>query len=76
MTNVEELRVAIARKNITKTQLAAKLGISRACLYKKLDNSREFKASEMMKLVEILSLNNPSEIFLPSSVTNNHVGQA
>ena len=56
MTNTLELELAIKRANITKRDLAKKLGISEMALYKKISNHAEFKASEIVKLQEVLKL--------------------
>ncbi len=54
--NRSELRAEIARKNISKSQLAKSLGLSPASLYLKLKGEREFKESEIQKLVVVLGL--------------------
>lgn len=54
--NREELRAAIARKNITKTDLAEALGITRVALQNKMSGSSEFKESEIKTLVRVLGL--------------------
>lgn len=56
MTNTLELELAIKRANITKRDLAKKLGISEMALYNKISNHAEFKASEIVKLQEVLKL--------------------
>ena len=54
--NREELRAEIARKNVTKAQIAKELGISRTGLSLKLAGNHEFKESEIKRLVTILRL--------------------
>lgn len=54
--NRAELRAAIARKNISKTELAKALGISRTALGQKLNGQREFKESEIRTLFSVLEL--------------------
>jgi len=51
-----ELRAEIARKNISKTVLAEALKLSRASFCSKLKGEREFKESEIRKLVDVLGL--------------------
>ena len=57
MTDVLELEIAIKRAGITKRDIAKKLNISLQTLYNKLNNSVEFKASEIAKTCELLRLN-------------------
>ena len=54
--NRDELRAAIARKNISKKDLAEALGISQGALYYKLSGQHEFKESEIRVLIEVLEL--------------------
>lgn len=56
MTNTVELEVAIKRAGITKRELAGRLGLSEMGLYKKINNITEFKASEIYKICNILSI--------------------
>lgn len=56
MTNTEELRKCIASCGISITFLAEKLGITREGFYKKLNNTTEFKASEIAKCSQLLNL--------------------
>ena len=54
--NREELRAAIARKDISKGQLANALGISYQALWNKMNGFSEFKESEIQKLITVLGL--------------------
>lgn len=56
MVNLEKLVKSIEDSGITMSALARKTGIKRETLYNRLNNSAEFKASEMMKLAEALGL--------------------
>ncbi len=56
MTDVEKLRGIIDDSGISITAIAAKIGISREGLYKKIQGETEFKASEIAKMKEILHL--------------------
>lgn len=66
MTDTKELEVAIARAGISKREIAKLLGVSEATLYNKLSNKVEFKASEIVKMCDILKLNRTQreQIFL------------
>lgn len=56
MTNVIFLKQLIAKSDYSEQQLASQLGLSTATLLKKLNNSQEFKASEVEKLAVLLDL--------------------
>ena len=56
MTDTLELELAITRAGITKRDISKILETSEACLYKKINNRSEFKASEIEKLKKVLSL--------------------
>ena len=56
MTNTEALDHKILSAKISKRELAKLLNISETCLYSKLNNRREFKASEISKLKTALGL--------------------
>lgn len=70
MINTVELNVAIARRGLTKKKLAENLGISESSLQYKINNKREFKVSEIVKLRDTLGLSvaETSEIFLLDGV--------
>lgn len=63
MTNTAELRAAFARQGVSKKAAAEYLGISRAALHMKINNQREFKASEIDKLCDLLKIVDRMEIF-------------
>lgn len=50
-------------RGISKGQICERLGISRSAFYRKCNGISEFTHSEMVKIVEILKLDNPKEIF-------------
>lgn len=70
MINTVELNVAIVRRGLTKKKLAENLGISESSLQYKINNKREFKVSEIVKLRDTLGLSvaETSEIFLLGGV--------
>ena len=61
MTDTLELEVAIKRAGLTKKKIASELGISVMGLYKKINNTTEFKASEISKLAELLEIRDYQE---------------
>lgn len=56
MTNTEALEHKILSAKILKRDLAKALNISETAFYSKLKNKREFKASEICKLRDVLGL--------------------
>lgn len=67
MTNKTELEVAIIRSGLSKKEIAQHLGITRTTLYKKINNEREFKVSEIEKLSRLLSIDDKNLVFFCSS---------
>lgn len=70
MINTVELNVAIVRRGITKKRISEILGISESSLQYKMNNKREFKVSEIVKLRNALglSIRETNDIFLRDSV--------
>ena len=71
--NLDYLKSKINEINIPITAIAEKMGISRQSLYLKLDGQRDFRASEMEKMCEILRLTNEEKscIFFANEVDKN-----
>ena len=74
MIDTKALDDAIKASGIKKKSLAKALGISPNALSKKLNGSREFKVSEIVKLKGILNLSDDDVkyIFLRPCVISNH----
>lgn len=71
MTDTEKLRARIALSGFKRSHIAGALGISTAALAQKIDNRREFKASEidtLCKLLSITSLKEKEAIFFAEKV--------
>lgn len=70
MTDVKELSEEITKSGLKISHIAEMLGLSREGLYKKLNNETEFKASEIMRMKEVLGLSNErrDEIFFARKV--------
>lgn len=73
MTDSEALSKAIENSGLKLTFIANKLELSREGFYKKLNNQTEFKASEIVKLQDILNLSNKErdKIFLQTKLNKN-----
>lgn len=56
MTNTKKLRALILERGFIQEQVAARLGITTASLNYKINNKREFKASEIHALIELLEI--------------------
>ena len=56
MFNVNEFNAMLARKGLTKDELAKLLGISRDSLYRKIANDGKFVRSEITKMIEIFGI--------------------
>lgn len=56
MTNSKKLRALILERGFIQEQVAAHLGITTASLNYKINNKREFKASEIHALIELLEI--------------------
>jgi plasmid maintenance system antidote protein VapI len=50
-------------RNVSKKDLAEKLGINEVTLYRKINNDGYFTRAEINKLIEVLGIENPAEIF-------------
>lgn len=71
--NLERLNEKIKEIKIPLTTIAEKIGISRQSLYLKMNGSREFWASEVEKLCDILRLTSDEKalIFFTDEVDKN-----
>lgn len=63
MTNTNLLKGAIKSKGLTQGETARMIGISAASLNYKINNRRQFTASEISKLVDLLAIRNKDEYF-------------
>lgn len=54
--NREELRAEIARKEVSKADIAKALGITPTALWLKMKGEREFKETEIKALARLLNL--------------------
>ena len=62
--NLKYLNNKIDEINIPITTIAEKMGLSRQSLYLKLNGLREFKASEMIKICDILRLTSEEKNYI------------
>lgn len=64
MTNTAELEGAIAKAGIRKKTIAAALSITETALWSKINGRSEFKASEIKKIQDLLSLSDSFRDFI------------
>ena len=66
IVNVNKLRGKIVERGMNVEELASKIGIDRASLYRKLNNSEKITIGDATKMKEALALSNAEayEIFL------------
>nr|DAJ93557.1 MAG TPA: helix-turn-helix domain protein [Caudoviricetes sp.] len=63
MTNTKLLRATIIQNGLTQDDVAKFLNISHQAFSNKINNKTEFKASEIIKLSELLGIENKDTIF-------------
>lgn len=70
MTDSELLKKKISESGLPVSFIAKKLGISREGLYKKINGTTEFKASEILAITDLLRLDSDSreDIFFNQKV--------
>lgn len=61
--NTNLLRAKMVEKGLTQKELAAAIGLSENSVSRKLTGKRDFSIQEALKICEVLSLENPNEIF-------------
>lgn len=67
--NSKKLEDEMNKKSITKSDMCKELGISRSAFYRKCRGISEFTQSEIQKIVKILSLDTPVDIFFADKVS-------
>lgn len=62
MIKINELKGIIAKNGLTQKQVAERIGIAPKTFYEKMKKG-VFGSDEIQKMIEILNINNPCEIF-------------
>lgn len=62
MIQINKLKALFVEKNITQQEIAKELGITETTMSRKMKKG-VFDSDEMYKMIEILEIENPSEIF-------------
>lgn len=63
------LEYEMKKKTVSAADMCEKLGISRSAFYRKCNGISEFTLSEIQKIIDILDLETPMEIFFPKKVS-------
>jgi len=63
MFDRKRLQAQMVLKGITGKEMAARMGINEGTLYRKMGNDGDLSRSEITKIMEILDIEDPSEIF-------------
>lgn len=69
MTNTLKLKALIMERGFTQEEVAKHLGISVQSLNAKINNKREFKASEITIMIDLLKITDVSAIFFNQKVS-------
>jgi len=65
LIQINKLKALFVEKNITQQEIAKELGITETTMSRKMKKG-VFDSDEMYKMIEILEIENPSEIFFAS----------
>ncbi|WZL82649.1 helix-turn-helix transcriptional regulator [Vallitaleaceae bacterium 9-2] len=63
-----KLKGRMKEKGHTQATLSKKMGITEQSLNAKLNGKRDFTLSELIRLIDILNIENPNEYFFEKSV--------
>jgi ACT domain-containing protein len=63
------LEYEMKKNAVSAADMCEKLGISRSAFYRKCNGISEFTLSEIQKIIDILDLETPMEIFFPKKVS-------
>ena len=67
--NKARLEYEMSLRHITKADMCALLKISRSGFYRKCNGHSEFTQSEIQKIIDVLELKSPMEIFFTEKVS-------
>lgn len=62
--DTNKLKIFMMEKNYTQKKLSEELGISIQSFNAKVNKHRQFKLHEVIKIIDILDIKNPVDIFL------------
>lgn len=67
--NKARLEYEMALHDVKKSDMCVKLGISRSAFYRKCNGESEFTRAEIQKIISILNLDSPVDIFFNPKVS-------
>lgn len=68
MFDRRRFKAALVIKGMTMRELAEKLDIAESTLHRKIDADGNFTRKEINKIIEILGIENPAEIFFAAEL--------
>jgi DNA-binding XRE family transcriptional regulator len=68
MLNANKLKGKIVEEGTTQEELASKIGMTLQALNKKLNGRSKFDIDEAHRIIEVLRIENPTEIFFATNV--------
>jgi len=68
--NKNLLRGKMAERQITQSQLAYEMGMSKNSLNRKIQGKGEFRLAEVIGICEILRIKDPADIFFANEIPN------
>lgn len=66
----DKLKGKMTEQRVTQEKMAKGLGITPQCLNAKLNGRSQFTLLEAVKIIEILSLEDPADIFFTPNIPN------
>lgn len=67
--NKKLLLAEMSQRNVSISEMCVKLNMSRSAFYRKCNGISEFTQSEIQKIVDILELTSPMDIFFAKNVS-------
>ena len=67
--NKYRLEYEMKRKGVSTDDLCAQIGMSKASFYRKTSGASEFTLSEIQKIVDLLGLASPIDVFFADTVS-------
>lgn len=67
--NKKLLLAEMSQRNVSISEMCAKLNMSRSAFYRKCNGISEFTQGEIQKIVDILELTSPMDIFFAKNVS-------
>lgn len=75
MFSEKRFKAQMILAGVTSKELAEQLHIHPTTLYRKIQNNGDFSREEIARMVEILKIENPQDIFFAPELTETQVGR-